>query len=215
MAADPHGEQPIRRDGTDLETASAAVILLHGRGATARSILDLGREIATDGVALLAPQAAGNEWYPNSFLAPIESNEPGLSAGLRRIGHALETLEDAGIPQNRTLVVGFSQGACLASEFVARNPDEYGGLVAFSGGLIGPEDTAFDYDGSLERTPAFVGCSDVDPHIPLDRVHETTAVLEDLGADVTEQIYEGMGHTVNMDEIDHASTMVRELLDNG
>lgn len=215
MAADPHGEQPIRRDGTDIGTATAAVILLHGRGATARSILDLGREIATDGVALLAPQAAGNEWYPNSFLAPIESNEPGLSSGLRRIEQALETLEDAGIPQNRTLLVGFSQGACLASEFVARNPGEYGGLVAFSGGLIGPEDTTFAYDGSLEGTPAFVGCSDVDPHIPLQRVHETTAALEDLGAAVTEQIYEGMGHTVNMDEIDHASAMVRELVNNG
>lgn len=213
MEPDPHGEQPILREGTDLEAADAAVILVHGRGATARSILGLGREVVTDGVALLAPQAAGNEWYPNSFLAPFESNEPGLSSGLRMVGKALETAEDAGIPRNRTLLVGFSQGACLASDFVARNPTEYGGLVAFSGGLIGPEDTDLDYEGSLDGTPAFVGCSDVDPHIPIERVHETTAVLEDLDAVVTEQVYEGMGHTVNQDELDHASTMIRDLVD--
>ncbi len=213
MEPDPHGDQPILREGTGLEAAEAAVILVHGRGATARSILGLGRQVATDGVALLAPQAAGNEWYPNSFLAPIESNEPGLSSGLRMVGRALESAEDSGIPPDRALLIGFSQGACLASEFAARNPATYGGLVAFSGGLIGPEDRAFDYEGSLDGTTAFVGCSDVDPHIPIERVHETTAALEDLDAVVTERVYEGMGHTVNQDELDHASAMIRDLGD--
>ena len=213
MAADPHGEHPILRDGTALDAAEAAVVLVHGRGATAQSILGLGHQVATEGVALLAPQAAENEWYPNSFLAPIESNEPGLSSGLAIVGRALQTVEDAGIPREQTLLLGFSQGACLASEFVARNPTEYGGLVAFSGGLIGSEDAAFDYEGSLDGTPAFVGCSDVDPHIPLERVHETTAVLEGLHAVVTERIYEGMGHTVNQDELDTASAMIRDLVD--
>jgi phospholipase/carboxylesterase len=208
---DPHADQPVLEAGTDLESAGAAVVLVHGRGATARSILDLGRQVHAEGVALIAPQAAGNEWYPNSFLAPLESNEPGLSAGLGRIRTSIERVTDAGIGRDQTMLVGFSQGACLATEFVARNPARYGGLAALSGGLIGPPESSFAYDGDLAGTPAFLGCSDVDPHIPVDRVHETAAVLEDLGAAVTERIYEGMAHTVNDDELEYVRGMVADL----
>ncbi|WP_323172856.1 dienelactone hydrolase family protein [Natrialba sp. PRR66] len=211
----PHQDQPLVTAGTELGDATAAVILVHGRGATARSIVQMGREVHREGVALLAPQAERNEWYPNSFLAPVESNEPGRSSGLRAIRDAIETATDAGIPTERVLVLGFSQGACLASEFVARNPRRYGGLAALSGGLIGDEIEAEDYtdtDGDLDGTPAFLGCSDVDPHIPEGRVHETARVLEALNADVTERIYEGMGHGVNEDELETVAELVAELV---
>ncbi|ELY87932.1 alpha/beta hydrolase [Natrialba taiwanensis] len=211
----PHQDQPLVTAGTELGDATAAVILVHGRGATARSIVQMGQEVHREGVALLAPQAERNEWYPNSFLAPVESNEPGRSSGLQAIRDAIETATDAGIPTERVLVLGFSQGACLASEFVARNPRRYGGLAALSGGLIGDEIEADDYadtDGDLDGTPAFLGCSDVDPHIPEERVHETARVLEALNADVTERIYEGMGHGVNEDELDAVAELVAELV---
>lgn len=208
---DPHADQPVQTGGTDLDHAAAAVILVHGRGATAQSILQLANEVGTEGVAFLAPQAKRNTWYPNSFLAPLEDNEPGLSSGLSAIDSVLERVESAGIDREQTLLLGFSQGACLASEFVARHPARYGGLVALSGGLIGPPDTDFEYQGSLDGTPVFVGCSDDDPHIPLERVHETSDTLAAMDADVTERIYEGMGHGVNEEELDHVRTMVEDL----
>ena len=208
---DTHAETPIVTGGADLDDAEAAVVLIHGRGATAQSILELGGEFEKDGVALLAPQAQRNTWYPNSFLAPIESNEPHLSSALGKVASVLEQSEAAGIPTERTLLLGFSQGACLASEFVIRHPTEYGGLVAFSGGLIGPEGTEWNHDGSLAETPVFLGCSDTDPHIPEERVHETAAVLSGMGADVEERIYEGMGHQVNQDELEYARGMVADL----
>jgi phospholipase/carboxylesterase len=166
-----------------------------------------------DDVAYLAPQAAGNTWYPQSFLAPVERNEPGRSSGLDVVGDLVEDAADAGVSRERVLVSGFSQGACLASEFVARNPARYGGLAALSGGLIGNSIDHADYAGDLEGTPAFLGCSDVDPHIPEERVHETAAVLEELGADVTTRIYEGMGHTINEDELEHVDELIGRLLD--
>ncbi len=209
----PHQSQDIATGGTALEEAEAAVVAVHGRGATARSVLDLAREVSPDGVAFLAPQAARNTWYPNSFLAPMESNQPGLDSGLRAVGDAIGTATDAGIPRERVVLVGFSQGACLSSEFLARNADRYGGLAALSGGLIGPEGTPRDYEGSLAGTPVFLGCSDRDPHIPLERVHETRDVLRELDGDVTEEIYEGMGHGVNEDELEHVSAMVRSVVD--
>lgn len=208
---DPHADQPVQTGGTDLDHAAAAVILVHGRGATAQSILQLANEVGTEGVAFLAPQAKRNTWYPNSFLAPLEDNEPGLSSGLSAIDSVLERVESAGIDREQTLLLGFSQGACLASEFVARHPARYGGLVALSGGLIGPPDTDFEYQGSLDGTPVFVGCSDDDPHIPLERVHVTSDTLAAMDADVTERIYEGMGHGVNEEELDHVRTMVEDL----
>ncbi len=206
----PHDAQPVVRDGLSLSEADAAVILVHGRGATAQSILGMAREFHRDGVAYLAPQAARNTWYPNSFLAPVEANEPGRSSGLAKLEAIVEEAVDAGLPQERILVGGFSQGACLASEFVARNPTRYGGLFALSGGLIGESIAPDEYAGDLDGMPAFLGCSDRDPHIPEDRVHITAEVLEQLGATVDTRIYPNMPHTVNQDEL----TAVGELLDS-
>jgi len=208
----PHQGQQLLTAGTSLEEANAAMVLVHGRGASARSILQMGGQFHSEGLALLAPQAAGNTWYPNSFLAPVEQNEPGRSSGLQAVADAVAAANEAGIATENVVVGGFSQGACLATEFVARNPRRYGGVIALSGGLIGEEIDTDDYEGSLEETPAFIGCSDVDPHIPVERVHVTADVLEQLGGDVEKRIYEGMGHTVNDDEIDYVSGMVADLL---
>ena len=210
---DPHADQQLVTAGTDLEAASGAAVLLHGRGATARSIAEMGMQFHREGLAVLAPQAMGNTWYPNPFTAPVEQNEPGRSSGLGAIETAIETANDAGIPTERVLVLGFSQGACLASEFVARNPRRYGGLAALSGGLIGETIDASAYSGDLDGTPAFLGCSDVDPHIPEERVHETATVLEELGADVETRIYEGMGHGVNEDELSAVGEMAAGLVE--
>jgi phospholipase/carboxylesterase len=209
----PHQDQPVATAGASLESATAAVILLHGRGASAESILGMSGEFDSDAVAYLAPQAARREWYPQSFLAPVEANEPGRSSGLEAIADLLEAATGADIPSHRVLIGGFSQGACLASEFVARTPRRYGGLAALSGGLIGEAIDGALYAGDLEGTPAFLGCSDVDPHIPAERVQETAAVLDDLGADVRTRIYEGMGHTVNQDELEHLDGMIGALAD--
>lgn len=194
--------------GTPLGQATAAMILVHGRGAPAEDILSLGRELDRPDLAYLAPQAEGYSWYPYSFLAPMEQNEPGLSNGLTLLGHLLERLEGHGIPAERTILLGFSQGACLSLEFAARNAKRYGGVVGLSGGLIGPPGTPREYPGTFADTPVFLGCSDRDPHIPLARVKETTEVLTKMGARVTERIYPAMGHTVNEDELKH----VRDLL---
>ncbi len=208
----PHQSQPLVTDGTPLDRAGAAVILLHGRGATARGMLGLAAELDVDDVAYLAPQAQRGSWYPNSFLAPTDANEPELTSALQAIEDALNEASEAGIPRERVALIGFSQGGCLASEFVARNARRYGGLAVLSGGLIGPEGTPRDYDGSLDGTPVFLGCSDVDPHIPLERVEETAIVFEGLDADVTKQVYEGMGHTVNEDELRYVSELVAALV---
>ena len=210
---DPHGDQPLETAGTGLEAAEAAVVLVHGRGATARSILGMAGEFGTDGIAYLAPQAAGNTWYPNSFLAPVEENEPGRTSGLKAVADAIARANVAGTPAENVLILGFSQGACLATEFVARNPTRYGGHVALSGGLIGESVDPVEYDGNLEGTPSFFGCSDVDPHIPEGRVHDSADVLENLGAGVTTRIYPGMGHGVNEDELGFVSGMVDALVD--
>ncbi len=204
----PHRDRPLVTSGTPLEDGDAALVLVHGRGATARSILQMAESFHRDGVAYLAPQAANNTWYPNAFTAPVESNEPGRSSGLRAVGDAVERANDAEIPTDRIVLLGFSQGACLASEFVARNPMRYGGLAVLSGGLIGETIDPDDYDGHLEGTPVFFGCSDVDPHIPEERVHKSAAVFEKLGGEVTKRLYPGMGHGINEDEIEHVSRML-------
>jgi predicted esterase len=209
--AGPHQGQPVLAAGVPLEQASAAMILVHGRGASAASILSLAGEFPHAEMAYLAPQAAHNTWYPQSFLAPIAQNEPGISSGIAVLAALVAHITEAGIPTNRIVIGGFSQGACLASEFAARHPARYGGVFAFSGGVIGPPGTARNYAGSLEDTLVFVGCSDSDPHIPLVRVQETSAVLRELGGDVTERIYPGMGHTINADEIAHVQRMLQTL----
>ncbi len=208
----PHQSQPILTAGEPLEKARAAMIMAHGRGATAESILELAADFKQPGFIYLAPQAAGNSWYPNSFLAPIASNEPGLSSGLAVIADLLERLAHAGITPEQTILLGFSQGACLSLEYAARNARHYGGLVGLSGGLIGPDNTPRDYPGSLEGTPVFLGCSDVDFHIPKERVLLTAQVLQDLGGNVTTRLYPQMGHTVNRDEIRFVQGMMAGLI---
>lgn len=207
----PHQGQEVLMMGKPLEEAGAAMILVHGRGASAEDILELGTYLVQPDFAYLAPRAANNSWYPYSFLAPMNQNEPGLSSGLQMIADLVANIEAGGIPAERIIIGGFSQGACLASEFVVRNARRYGGLLAFSGGLIGPAGTPRDYPGALEGTPVFVGCSDVDFHIPLERVEETAAVLAQMGAAVNKKIYPQMGHTIIQDEIDQASLIVSSL----
>jgi predicted esterase len=184
------------------------MVMLHGRGATAESILSLAVALDAPSFAYLAPQAAGNSWWPLSFLAPIASNEPGISSAMAAVEEVLRQTVAAGIPPERTLLVGFSQGACLATEFAARHARRYGGVAALSGGLIGPDGTPRDYAGSLEGTPVFLGCSDVDAHIPAERVRHSAEVMRRLGGEVTIRLYPGMGHQISEDEIAAVRTML-------
>jgi len=200
--------EQILTGGRPLLEAQAAMILIHGRGASAYDIMELGTLLGGEQFALLAPQAANNTWYPYSFLAPLDSNEPYLSSALQTVADLVEQVEETGILAANIILAGFSQGACLVSEFAARNVRRYGGLLIFSGGLIGPPGTPRDYPGSFDGTPVFIGCSDVDPHIPLARVHETTEVFTALGAQVNEKIYPGMAHTIIQDEIDQAEKII-------
>jgi len=207
-----HQGQPLATVGQALDQAQAALLLLHGRGADAPSILLLAEELYHPAYAYVAPQAANNTWYPYTFLAPMQQNEPWLSSALARVGETVTAIEAAGIPAERIVLGGFSQGACLASEFMACNARRYGGLLAFSGGLIGPPGTPRAYVGSLGGTPVFLGCSDIDAHIPKARVEETAAVLESLGAQVTMRLYPGLGHTIDADEITHARSLLQNVL---
>lgn len=209
-----HEEQPLLSRGAPLQEATSAMIMVHGRGASARDILSLSHEFDTPGMAFLAPQAAQNTWYPYSFLAPIGQNEPYLSSALANLSNILAKLEEAGISPQKTVLLGFSQGACLATEFAARNPRQYGAVVGLSGGLIGPPGTPRDYDGSLRGVSVFLGCSDVDPHIPVERVHETEQALAKMGANVTKRLYAGMGHLVNEDEIAHVQALLEQVTAN-
>jgi predicted esterase len=208
----PHQGGAVLAAGTPLEDASGAIIALHGRGATAEDILALAEEVAPPGVAILAPQAAGNTWYPYRFLEPFARNEPYLSSALQTVTDLIDQVQARGIPAEKIALLGFSQGACLALETAARNARRYAALIAFSGGLIGPPGMTFDYDGSLAGTPVFVGSSDVDPHIPRERVEESAAALRRLGGAVDARLYVGMGHTVNRDEIDTARALLAAAL---
>ena len=198
----------MRTAGVSLETAVCAMVMVHGRGATADSILSLVPQLDVDGFAFRAPQASGNTWYPNSFLAPIPSNEPGITSGLAAIGDVISRVDAAGIPAERTVLLGFSQGACLSVEYAARHALRYGGVACLSGGLIGPDGTTRAYSGNFAGTPAFLGCSDVDAHIPARRVIESAAVLTRMGAKVKSRLYPGMGHLVNEDEIAEVRAMM-------
>jgi predicted esterase len=208
----PHRGQPILTTGAPLGDAKAAMILTHGRGASAEDILTLTAELAQPDFAYLAPQAAGYQWYPNRFMEPTERNEPWLSSAQSVLAHMLAIVSSAGIPAERTALLGFSQGACLLLEYTARHARRYGGIFGLSGGLIGPDGTPRDYPGSLWRTPVFLGCSDVDPHIPKARVELTADVLQRLGGQVTTRLYRGMGHTVNEDEIAFVQGIMKALL---
>jgi len=208
---DPHRDQPVLARGRSLNSAKAAVIMVHGRGASAEDILSLAEEFDHPEFAYLAPEAAGNTWYPYSFLAPIAQNQPWLDSALSYLGHVVERAKAAGVPGNKIALVGFSQGACLATEFVARNAARYGGLVAFTGGLIGPPGTKFAYSGDLMGTPCFFGAGDPDPHVPWERVNESASVLTALGANVTSRRYPGLPHTINQDEIEQAEQLLSHL----
>lgn len=207
-----HQGKPVLTAGEPLAGASAAMVMVHGRGATAEDILTLAAELDQPGFAFLAPQAENNTWYPNRFVEPIASNEPWLSSALESVQDVIAMVNAAGIPPERAMLLGFSQGACLTLEFAARHARRYGGIVGLSGGLIGPDGTPRDYPGSFEGTPFFLGCSDVDPHIPKVRVSESAAVLTGLGGQVTVRLYPNMDHTVNQDEIDFVRGMMGELI---
>jgi predicted esterase len=214
MTDDPHRGSEEVWFGPALEEAQSAVVLIHGRGDSPRGILPLAVELEAPHTAFLAPQAVSFSWYPYSFLSEVELNEPWLSSALDRIEAGVSAVRTV-IPEERVVLMGFSQGACLALEFAARNTRRYGGVVAFSGGLIGPDGTPRDYPGSLEGTPVFLGCSDIDAHIPVGRVHESALVMDGLGGEVEERIYAGMGHTINEDEIAWASGLLTSISAEG
>lgn len=209
----PHQNQPTATAGPSPEQAGIAMILVHGRGASAESMLLFAEEFKREDVHYRALQASGHTWYPQSFLAPKDQNQPGINSGLQATYDQIQSLSEAGITTDKIILLGFSQGACLATEFAARHPQRFGGIVVLSGGLIGPEINPENYTGSLENTPVFLGCSDRDPHIPKERVDETAAVFESLGANVTKKIYKGMGHTVNQDEIEFIRKMMVKTID--
>lgn len=207
---DPHASQPVRHVGAPLAEAKGAIVLLHGRGGSAEDILRLAQPFRLQGLAYLAPQAAGHSWYPNSFLAPREANEPWLSSALAKVGSVVGEIESAGIPPDRIAIAGFSQGGCLATEFVASNPARYAGLIAFTGGLIGPPDANLHHAGSLAGTPALFLSGDPDPHVPWERVQASATELERMGAVVTARRYPGRPHTITAEELDLACALIRE-----
>jgi predicted esterase len=208
---DVHAGQPVLSAGPQPEQASGTIILVHGRGASAEDILSLYGELDAPDFAALAPQAAGAAWYPRSFLSPMEQNQPYLDSALRRLQSLVDDLLQRGVRSEQIVVAGFSQGACLSSEFAARNARRYGGVIALSGGLIGPPGTPRDYAGSLAGTPVFLGCSDVDPHIPWARVEESAQVFQKMGAEVDLRKYPGMPHTVNDDELEAFRAVLRKV----
>lgn len=212
--AGPHQGRKVSTAGKSLSDARAVMVLLHGRGADGDDILALAAEFNNPHYAYLAPNAAGNTWYPSGFMSPIAHNEPGISSGLKVIDDLLQDLESNGFPAEKVFLAGFSQGACLTLEYAARYARRFAGVAAFSGGLIGPDNTPRDYPGSLENTPVFLGCSDIDFHIPLARVEHSAEILSKIGGNVTKRIYQGMGHTINRDEIQFVSAMMGDLVNS-
>jgi predicted esterase len=198
--------------GAPVISARAAMIMVHGRNAGPRNILDLVPQFDRPELAYVAPAAAGNTWYPFSFMADIPTNEPGISSGLSVLDRIVSDLVEQGIPKPNVVLLGFSQGACLTAEYAVRHADRFGGVVIYSGGLIGPPGTAWPYGGTFDGTPVFLGCSDVDGHVPQVRVDESAEVFSRMGASVTERIYPGMGHLVNDDEITYTKDLLAAIL---
>lgn len=201
--------RPVLTAGTPIDRAAAAVVLLHGRGASARDILQSLLRRTPAKFAHLAPEAPGQAWYPQAFNVPIEQNEPYLSASLAVVSEVVSHLEGAGIEPRHVILYGFSQGACLALEYAARNPQRYGGVVGLSGGLIGPDDLEREAGGTLEGTPVFLGCGDPDAYVPRYRVESAAGALGNMGAEVTLRFYAGLGHAINQDELE----FVRDLME--
>jgi predicted esterase len=208
MAVNIHQSQPVLQSGEELDHAKLAVILLHGRGATAKSMLPFAEELQTGGICFMLPQAALNRWYPNSAFMPLEANEPDLTSALELIRSLVSHLREQGFSDQQILFGGFSQGACLAAEYVARHAKQYAGLFVLSGALIGPKDRQPDYAGSFEAMPVFIGGSDVDPWVEYDFLSETASIFEKMGAAVDFRTYPDMGHTVNQDEIEAVRAML-------
>jgi phospholipase/carboxylesterase len=205
---DPHRDQPVRTEGASLPQAEAAVILLHGRGASAEDILGLAGEMYDQRIAYLAPQAADHRWYPYSFMAPVAENEPWLSSALAKVDAVVKLALDAGVSLDRIFLCGFSQGACLSTEFIARHPARYGGLVAFTGGLIGPAGADLHHPGDLAGMPALFSSGDPDPHVPWSRVLASAEQFTAMGAEVKTQRYPGRPHTVLPQEIKSARELI-------
>ena len=209
---DPHAGQPVLEAGAPLGEAPIAVIMVHGRNAGPANILDLVPRLARPHVTYLAPAAAGRAWYPHSFLAEVGTNEPGLSSGLGVLAALVTRVAAAGVPRERVVLLGFSQGACLTAEFAVRHAARFGGVAVFSGGVIGPPGTSWNTPGDFAGTPVFFGCSDTDSHVPEVRVTESAALFARLGATVTSRIYPGMGHLVNDDEIAWTQDLIDTLI---
>ncbi|HWP37254.1 MAG TPA: dienelactone hydrolase family protein [Gemmatimonadales bacterium] len=212
MLRDPHKDQPILLSGAPLGEARAGIVMLHGRGAAARDMQELWRTLERPEVACLAPAAFGGTWYPYSIREPIERNQSYLNSALRLVRRALEKAQAGGVPPERVVLFGFSQGGCVALELAVRQPQRFGGLAALSAGLLGAEGTPRDYEGSLLGTPVFLACGDADAHVPRRRVEQTAAVLERLGARVTTRIYAGMAHAINDDEMAFVRSMLDDVL---
>jgi phospholipase/carboxylesterase len=210
--SDRHGDGRVLTAGPEPEQAEGTLLLVHGRAATAESILTLYDEFRLPKLAALAPQAAGGAWYPQSFLAPLGANQPYLDSALGWLERIVAGMIERGVGSERIALLGFSQGACLTLEYVARHPRRYGAVMGLTGGLIGPPATAWNYSGSLADTPVFLGSSDPDPHVPFARVQETAQVLTAMGAKVEARRYEGMGHTVNQDEVEACRRLMEGMM---
>ena len=208
----PHTGAALLQAGAPLPGARGALVLIHGRGADAEGMLDLAQHLDAGSFVWVAPQAAGHTWYPYPFLAPLSQNQPHLDSALAVLGAVTDALAAEGIPRTRQVLIGFSQGACLSLEFAARSDQRWGGVAGLSGGVIGPPGTTWDRPGGIAGTPVFLGCSDVDPHIPVARVHETRDLFTRLGAVVDERIYPGMPHTINEDEIDAVRALLKRVV---
>lgn len=209
---DPHSATPVAHAGHDLDGAACAVILLHGRGGSAQDILGLADAFYDQRISFLAPHAANNTWYPNSFLAPIEQNEPWLSSAIAKVASLVQRCTAAGLSHGSIVVCGFSQGACLATESVARYPAHYGALIAFTGGLVGPSDREIHHEGSLSGTTALLSSGDPDPHVPWSRVKASALELERMGARVELMRHPGKPHTILDDELEAARSLIQSLL---
>lgn len=198
----------IKTSGVELNSAQKALIMIHGRGSNSEDIMGISRHLNVDGFAILAPQATNNTWYPHSFMVPVETNEPWLGSALENLGQTVQAAVNAGIKPENIYFFGFSQGACLTLEFLARNAQKYGGAVAIIGGLIGEEVNLSNYKGDFEGTPVFIGTSNPDFHVPVERVFATEKILKEMNADVTLKVYENFGHSINQDEIDWANKII-------
>jgi len=208
----PHQGQSVGTAGTPLGESHAVMIMVHGRNAAPHNILDVCQVLDRPAFTYLAPAAAGNTWYPFSFMAETERNEPGITSGLHVLDELVNSVVARGIRPEHIILLGFSQGACLAGEFAVRHAQRFGGVVMYSGGLIGPPGTTWDYPGDFDGTPVLLGCSDIDSHVPKERVEESAAVFERMGASVDKRIYPGMGHTVNVEEIRLTQRMMDAIL---